>query len=343
MQASFQDKSELEELRINRNQQRRRATKSALPSTSRDAKRSHAHLTLNEDNEMINHVKSTVRAYLRKAGFYRNKGMVRVLDAYQQLKLETEGRKSSLLWTTHKCASTFISRVFSEIQNDYTIACFDYASQVWSLGDEIDLADPHEIVRNAASILYRKYGEVYGPLRIPFTFPHRSELINVFFLRDPRDVLVSAYYSERYSHAAPRHSLLKQQFNKRRNELKDIDIDRFCLEGMRSWVGPYYKQYSEMASASPQCYFLSYDYFQNQTKDFLVKLFEAFGIENIKAETVDKLSERASPIQENPEQNILQHKRSGRSRQFEAELKSETVDIMNNELADILGYWNFKV
>ena len=304
---------------------------------------------------MINHItlKSKVRAYLCKAGFYRNMGMIlrnnsnttaeaRVLDAYQQLKFETEGRKSSLLWTTHKCASTFISRVFSEIQNEYNIGCFDYASQIWSLSDAINLKDPYEIERSAASILYRKYGEVYGPLRTPFTFPHRSDLINVFFLRDPRDVLVSAYYSARYSHAAPRHSLLKKQFNKDRNELKDMDIDRFCLEKMRIWIRPYYNQYSEMASTSPQCYVLSYDYFKDHTKDFLFKLFEAFGIENIKAETLDKLSERASPIQENPKQDIFQHKRSGRSRQFEAELKSETVDIMNNELADILKYWDFK-
>jgi len=307
---------------------------------------------------MINStLKSRARAYLCKAGFskimqsyrriLRNNSntaeKVRVLDAYQQLKLEHEARKSTLLWTTHKCASTFISRVFSEIQKEYDIGCFDYASQIWSLGDAINLKDPYEIERSAASLLYRKYGEVYGPLRTPFTFPHRSELINVFFLRDPRDVLVSAYYSARYSHAAPPHSLLKRQFYKDRNEIRNTDIDRFCLQAMRIWVHPYYKQYSEMADASPWCHFLSYDYFANHTREFLAELFEAMGIKNIKSETLDKLSERASPRKENLEQNIFEHKRSGRSRQFEAELKTETIDIMNNELADILQYWNFKV
>src|SRR5947207_491067 len=78
-----------------------------------------------KDYEMIPKVKTKVKGYLSGWGFYTNKSSttaeMRVLDAYQQHRLQTKGRKSSLLWTTHKCASTLISRVFSEIEKEYNI------------------------------------------------------------------------------------------------------------------------------------------------------------------------------------------------------------------------------
>lgn len=46
-----------------------------------------------------------------------------------------------------------------------------------------------------ADLLFRRWGEIYGPLRAPLDLPETSAYRQVFFLRDPRNVAVSAYHT----------------------------------------------------------------------------------------------------------------------------------------------------
>ena len=112
--------------------------------------------------------------------------------------------QSVIVYTTHKCASTFIPKLFSLIETHGAFAMFDYASEINRSAARLGVVGGYEpFLSSSYSHLYRQHGEIYAPQRRPLDFPGREDLDHIFFLRDPRDVLVSAFYSFGFSHALP--------------------------------------------------------------------------------------------------------------------------------------------
>ena len=138
----------------------------------------------------------------------------RVLDAQEILNQKKIANKSSLIWTTHKCASVYIKKVIHTINKHSEVKGFDYSSTIWSLGSHIKIDNPYEI--ESISSLYRTHGEIYGPLRTPFEFEGMRILI-MYFLRDPRDLLVSRYYSMSFLHRSHTIYLNLMRLKKRKS------------------------------------------------------------------------------------------------------------------------------
>jgi hypothetical protein len=104
---------------------------------------------------------------------------VRVTDAIKYLE-ENRRINSIFFWTTHKCASTFVSKFLLKIANESNLKYFDYAGHVWDLGDKIKLDNPYKVTTDC-DFLYRTYNEIYGPIRTPFEFDNMYKFNNIFF------------------------------------------------------------------------------------------------------------------------------------------------------------------
>ena len=57
-----------------------------------------------------------------------------------------------------------------------------------------------------------------------------QERKKVWLIRDPRDAVVSLYFSESYSHPLPKQGKFKGMFQKRRNMALSTDIDSYVLK-----------------------------------------------------------------------------------------------------------------
>ena len=79
-------------------------------------------------------------------------------------------------------------------------------------------------------------------------------------MRDPRDVLVSSFYSRSASHEIPQNNIWKQKFLEVRKKSLIQGIDDYCLEYTDKWIIPYFKQYQYMKDNCPENYFFSYVY-----------------------------------------------------------------------------------
>ena len=164
-------------------------------------------------------------------------------------------------------------------------------------------------------------------------------------MRDPRDLLVSSFYSRSASHEIPKNDFWKQKFLQDRKKSIALGIDKYCLEYADSWIIPDYKNYQEMMDKkSENYYFLSYDYFINSPSEFIRSLSEIMNIE-ISENLVRKLTNKALDPFKNKifKRSKLTHYRSGKSRQFEKELKEKTLIQLNDKLRKILEYWNFTI
>ena len=84
------------------------------------------------------------------AFFKNNISAKRVLEAQDILNNRKFANKSSLIWTTHKCASVYLKKVINTINKHSEFNTFDYSETVWSLGSRIFLDNPYEIESNSS-------------------------------------------------------------------------------------------------------------------------------------------------------------------------------------------------
>jgi hypothetical protein len=251
--------------------------------------------------------------------------------------------KSALFYTTHKCASTFMQKLLIKLsaEGDYTLN--DYASAIWSLGNKLDINQDkknylqHFLEKNYDRLFYLK-GEIYGPLRFPIDFPNRKAFQHLFFLRDPRDVIVSSYYSFGFTHALPPNSKGEKNLLKVREEIQQKSIDQYAIDFSDELVQRY-NGFKNLRENCDSYIYLKYDDFTSNTKQFILNLTNYLNI-SLTNNDIELLCKEASPVQKNIQKE--NHKRSGKSGQFMNELQPETVLILNKKFKETLLYWEFK-
>lgn len=164
----------------------------------------------------------------------------------------------------------------------------------------------------------------------------------VLMLRDPRDVLVSNYYSMAYSHVLPAEgSSRREAFVQRRIRAQQTPLDDFVRE-RSAWVKSVYERYDNLLIKRypADCYYYTTyeamvtDY-AKWLKDMLkyveldvpVSLFDVLVQEN----------DRSRPRKE----DIHNTNRLGRSGDYLQKLSPETIAWLNEDLKGILARFGY--
>ncbi|AFZ44900.1 sulfotransferase [Halothece sp. PCC 7418] len=294
------------------------------------------------------YIPTIIKNKLHKAGLtkgiLKDKGEEYTADqkVILEAKHSLEKPPSVLFFTTHKCASSFISPLFRAITRNSNYNLKDYAGAIWQLGDNIDLDQEKpnflgNFLQDTGDRLFFRRGEIYAPLRVPVDFPERHHFKHIFFLRDPRDVLVSAYYSFGFTHAWPKNSKARERYRIKREAIQQQTIDDYVISEAKNWLTRYSK-YQELLETSDSYVYLKYDDFQSDTVGFIQTITNYLDI-SLPSEEIEQLASKASPIQSTKDET--KHKRSGKSKQYLEELKPDTVRALNEKFSDMLCYWNF--
>jgi hypothetical protein len=245
--------------------------------------------------------------------------------------------ESCLFFTIHKCASTFVNRLLPVLSEGSGYELHDYETVIWKLGDQINVESAYQpLFERHYDQLFRLRGEVYGPQRKPLDFPGRDRFKHIFFLRDPRDVLVSAYYSFGFSHALPVNTGAREKFQHVREEIRTEGIDAYALRASDEWVLGVYQGYQRIRETAPRNMFLTYDEFRLDTGSFIDRIADFLEI-RLPSDRRAKLVSAASPVRK--QEDIHSHRRSGKSGQYLKALKPETVEALNEKFAEVLEYW----
>ena len=142
-------------------------------------------------------------------------------------------RESVFFYTFHKCASSlFAGFVLPRVDG---LTSVNYAAQIFR--GEIDESSARE------RIMFHPSGQLYGPLRLSANPSSRArallidhcatedfvrERIAVFLVRDPRDILVSAYYSFGFTHPWSPDPVIRAQQEIRRAAISAQTIDEYA-------------------------------------------------------------------------------------------------------------------
>ena len=124
--------------------------------------------------------------------------------------------ESIFIFTFHKCASSFIPDLAELLSKNSYLKHIDYEQAAWHLGDLINLQESiYNYLNKHYYYFFNKKGNIYAPLR--FNPSKELEFFiksnpKILFLRDPRDVAISAYHSFGKTHPLPKSNKSRKVF-----------------------------------------------------------------------------------------------------------------------------------
>jgi hypothetical protein len=170
--------------------------------------------------------------------------------------------------------------------------------------------------------------------------PNVDDYRVVIILRDPRDVLVSGYYSYAFSHAEPEVEEARESFEQFRAYARSLGVDGYvtalCEDTRQS-----YQRYLDFLAVHPQVYLTRYEEMLADFPAWLAGLLDYCQLE-ISTALEQKLLAEARIAQPSGE-DVSRHRRQGKSGDYRKKLKPETIDYLNRELAPILERLDYPV
>ena len=243
----------------------------------------------------------------------------------------TEMKSQNILFfTVHKAASMFIYRICHDLAKEVGLPYYSInhnkRSRYYFDTEETDLAD----LRNWGS----RHG-CFAPLRYYFQVPEELTAKVILHLRDPRDVLVSLFYSEAYS-----HSVIKGVFDldeSERGELRDRGIDRYVL-AMADEFNEKYQYYNRFMSLENMV-FVKYEDLVLDFPKWLDEVANGFGIaeQGFRQKLLRKYRNEFNVKRE----NVYSHKRKIVPGDYLEKLQPETINRLNEIFAENLKLYQY--
>jgi hypothetical protein len=195
----------------------------------------------------------------------------------------------------------------------------------------------------------------FAPVRFFVDIPRLESYRIILHLRDPRDVLVSMFYSYCYIHAGELEANTGY-----RKEAASKGIDAFVLakatEGSANYPGDYgtgghvedlignlpkrYDDYLERVFGRPNVSFVKYEEMVTDYRSWLEKFIEPFPIEN-KSEVVEQFAGRSAELFPRRTGDVMSHVRHVAPGDHKAKLQPRTIERLNeifSDTLDTLGY-----
>lgn len=250
-------------------------------------------------------------------------------------RLRTSSEKPSVLFfTTRKCASTFLARLFRSLNRRHLeLLYLDLAAYTWETRNEPVV----EFVRARAGSLFLDKGIFYGPLRFYVDTSHLTMARRFAMLRDPRDVIVSDYFSVRYSHRPAASRSRSSGLQERRNQVAGYSVEEYALA-----AAPYYRAiFDEYRLNLPRECVLTYE---EMWRDFDGWLDSFAGLLGIHLDHDERSRCEALFHQgQSSGEDAQRHRRKGTPGDYAEKLSAEVAAELTAQFSDIVEWLQQRV
>ncbi len=244
-------------------------------------------------------------------------------------------RRSVYFFTFHKCASTLFSQLV--LPNCIGLRNKNYASQLY--------------VGKCEPIVFREKGYIYGPIRLSSRPPvrefhdlvepvSRPEFITdksaVFMVRDPRDILVSSYFSFGFSHGFSPIDEIRAIQMAERKEIQAMTLDEYAIKHVDSILEDC-QNILTLAKCCREHIFLRYE---DMVENYYKFIADFQSVVPLKSGVSTLIYDVSRP---NQNEDPSLHRRSGKVRGFEEKLSCKTINIINGKLGDMLSNMGYKL
>jgi hypothetical protein len=248
---------------------------------------------------------------------------------------------SILFFTVYKAASSFIGGFMKKIVNEAGMTPVDLDGYFFEMGKGRQWEGSGRVMKRVS---YRPSGYFYGPFRsFNRGIGNLDDYKILLVLRDPRDVIVSSYYSM-YSHVFPQSIEKKEIEQRRRRRKKKLEqtVDEFIINKMNSTTrltDQYYEYHKELM-AGKNVLFLKYEDMVANFDDWLNRLLVFLDL-GTSRQLIDEIKSGASFNVS--KEDIYKHKRQVKPGEHKRKLKPETVDFLDSRVKEVLELFGYAV
>lgn len=242
-------------------------------------------------------------------------------------------------FSIHKAGSSVMNKMIAEVCDAAQIPCMDIPDTLFLKGVfEKDWED------NSAILDLVKPGRVYyGFRKLPPVFLAEQLYLrfkkSVLLIRDPRDALVSQYFSyggKHVSHKLPDEN--KEAFLQKAKSTENLLIDEYVLSHARNYLNKLQAYRKNLNFDNVLLYKYEDMYFDK--KKFLSDMFRHFGIK-VPPKMLDRIAERndVRPEVEDPTKHI----RKGTPGDHVNKLQKETIRKLNNVFSEMCAWYGYEL
>ncbi|MDM4014148.1 hypothetical protein [Roseiconus lacunae] len=193
-------------------------------------------------------------------------------------------------------------------------------------------------------------GHVYGPIRISanpdgsvarlLVHPATREAfirdrIAIFFIRDPRDIIVSSYYSFGFTHALSSVDEIRESQLAVRGEIQEQSLDEYAIK-QASVQRAHFDRLFELLQICERGVLLKYEDMIGNFDRFASQLRTRLSVED---EVMEAIYQRTRPLKtEDP----ASHRRSGEVNGFRSKLRASTIELVNDQLGENLNRFGYR-
>ena len=236
---------------------------------------------------------------------------------------------SVFIMTIHKAASSFVgAEIIPALAKAQGFDFFDISAKAFKAG-----ANYRDTVLDHMSTL-ESPGYCFGPFRGPMILNMLDISANrlLVHVRDPRDCVVSAYYSFGYSHTIPPGKEEQKRFMERRERILSQSIDDYAMEEIGTVIKRL-RAYLKHAGRAEQHMISRYEDMVLDFPGWVRQVSEFIGGADGSA-AVEKLVEKVSF--DTKEEDIYKHKRQVQPGDHRRKLAPETITRLNELCGDLL-------
>ncbi len=236
----------------------------------------------------------------------------------------------------HKCGSTLLNRVVLSLcrcVNRPTVSLPNiffhqgFADEVW-----VDQQSMVPLIQDGYCYCGFRYYPVF--------FDHCGLIWNrknILLVRDPRDAIVSMYYSVAYSHVSPDDEKAKKEFADRRADVRQQEINQFCLEYAQEWIHQWNRVLNTLVKNEHTLIFRYEDVVFDKIR--LVSDINDHLELGVDRELQHKIAQRYDIIPEKEDKS--KHIRFVKPGNHKDRLKPETIDKINELYAPVLSHFDY--
>lgn len=247
----------------------------------------------------------------------------------QNIKTDSDN-KSILFFTTQKTASSAINKLFNYLNSNFLkMYLTDFSGYVYTMSEE----DESVSLNKNKDLIFNKKGVIYAPLRDYVFLDNIGNYKTIFFLRDPRDVLVSNYFSLAFSHNEPVNKKRLKNFRNIRLLTKEKSINEFARDQSDFFLNKYENYINHMAKYRDYTLLKYEDMIENHD-EWINTLLEKLNIpitEKVKNDVRDIMQ-----IGKTVDEDSDEHLRKKKPGDYKDKLNLETQDYLNNKFKNIL-------
>jgi Sulfotransferase domain len=242
---------------------------------------------------------------------------------------------SSFAFGLHKAGSVLLTKIVSQLAGHAEISAVNIPGQAFGQGMPVSL-----VTREMVGDLYMRHGYMFTGFRSPPPPYIPPEALagrrKVLLIRDPRDMLVSHYFSMRFSHPIPPTGHLRDSMGEARAAISAMEIDRYVLSDQCAFILSNYRGYARHIDHDWRLF--RYEDVISNKRTWVREIADHLRI-SIDGGSLDAIADRNDifPRGEQPNNHIRQvwpgnHKKL---------LRPDTISALNDYCADVLEQYGY--